>query len=79
MSKYRCLAATKGSDVVPHVGGGETNADNFQCSMRMCLYAVLRCEVVAEGFHFGEGVRVVGAVRGGDAVVEAVEGFFGAA
>jgi hypothetical protein len=36
-------------------------------------------EIVAEGFHFGEGVLVVGAVGGRDAVVEAVEGFVGAA
>lgn len=33
----------------------------------------------AHGFHFGEGVLVVGAVGGGDAVVEAGEGFVCAA
>ncbi len=32
-------------------------------------------EVFAEGFHLGEGVLVAGAVGGGDALVEAVEGF----
>jgi len=34
-------------------------------------------EFFAEGFHFGEGVLVVGAVGGGDAGVEAGEGFGG--
>jgi hypothetical protein len=33
----------------------------------------------AQAFHLGEGVLVVGAVGGGDAFVEAGEGFFGAA
>ena len=36
-------------------------------------------EIVAEGFHFCNGVLVSGAVGGGDAVVETVEGFVGAA
>ena len=36
-------------------------------------------EFVAHGGHFGEGVLVAGAVGGGDAGFEAVEGFFGAA
>jgi hypothetical protein len=39
----------------------------------------LAAEIVAEGFHFGDGALVVGAVGGRDAVVEAVEGFVGAA
>jgi hypothetical protein len=69
------------------VGGGETNADNFWCrrtivlvsDLSFCLVAVLDCEVVAEGFHLGKGVLVVGAVGGGDAVVETIESLFGAA
>jgi hypothetical protein len=36
-------------------------------------------EFVAEGFHFSESMLIVGAVRGGDTVVKAVEGFVGAA
>jgi len=35
-------------------------------------------KLFAEAFHLGEGVLVAGAVRGGDAFVEAGEGFVGA-
>jgi hypothetical protein len=35
-------------------------------------------ELFAHGFHFGEGVLVVGAVGGGDAIVEVAQGFVGA-
>jgi hypothetical protein len=36
-------------------------------------------EVVEEGLHFARGVGIVCAVGGGDAFVEAGDGFFGAA
>ena len=39
----------------------------------------LEAEVVEEGLHFAGCVGVVGAVGGGDAFVEAGDGFFGAA
>ena len=39
----------------------------------------VRDEVVEEGLHFAGGVGVVGAVGGGEAFLQAGDGFFGAA
>jgi hypothetical protein len=68
MSKYRCLTR--------ELGSGVSVWWNFHASAKA---DVLGAEVFAHGFHFGQGVLVVGAVGGGDAFVEAGQGFFGAA
>lgn len=43
------------------------------------LTACLLSQIVAEGLHFGEGVGVSGALGGGEAGVEAADGFGDAA
>jgi hypothetical protein len=73
--KYRCLAVGNGSGRC----GGFDWAENYLFMVSEMVGVGLAVEIVAESFHFGEGVLIVGAVGGGDAVVKTVEGFAGAA
>src|ERR1700730_8948633 len=83
MSKYRCLTRKVGFGVrgrweEPYHATDNSVALGGQRTVYLS-YKLSPLEVFAHGFHLGQGVLVAGAVGGGDAFVEAGQGFFGAA